>query len=122
MTKTSLKGIPFLDMEGYAVCPDCDSHVNCGTIGLANLEKCHCGKKVCIATQEKQDNKVKKRKDRSILNFLKPKATIVPSTVNSPAPVHSYKLPLQSKLESEPHVSSTTPTANVPGKIVSSMS
>lgn len=24
-------------MEGYAVCPDCDSHVNCGTIGLANL-------------------------------------------------------------------------------------
>ena len=48
MTKTSLKGIPVLDVEGYAVCPDCDSHVNCGTIRLANLEKHLHGKKVCI--------------------------------------------------------------------------
>ncbi|KAF8227847.1 hypothetical protein L208DRAFT_1404914 [Tricholoma matsutake] len=37
---------PILDTEGYAVCPDCDSRVNCGTIGLANLEKHHHGKKI----------------------------------------------------------------------------
>jgi hypothetical protein len=36
--------LPILDTEGYAVCPDCDSRVNCGTIGLANLEKRHRGK------------------------------------------------------------------------------
>ena len=39
--------LPILDAEGYAICPDCDSRVNCGTIGLANLEKRHCGKKIC---------------------------------------------------------------------------
>jgi hypothetical protein len=31
--KASSKGVPVLDAEGYAVCPDCDSRVNCGTIG-----------------------------------------------------------------------------------------
>jgi hypothetical protein len=57
--------------------------VNGGTIGLANLEKRHRGKKVCNAAQEKRDKEAKKRKDGSILNFLKPKTAIVPSKVNS---------------------------------------
>jgi hypothetical protein len=117
--QTSSKGVPVLDVETYAVCPDCDSHVNCGTIRLANLEKCHRRKKVCKAAQEKRDKEVKIRKDRRILNFLKPKATIiVPSMVNSRAPVYSYKLPLQS----EPHVSSNASTTDMQGKTVSSMS
>jgi hypothetical protein len=100
------------------VCPDCDSRVNCGTSGLANLEKRHRGKKVCKAAQEKRDKEAKKRKDGSILNFLKPKTAIVPSMVNSPAPVHSYKLSLQS----EPDASSTASTTNVQGKTISSTS
>jgi hypothetical protein len=105
-------------MEGYTVCPDCDSHVNYGTIRLANLKKCHCRKKVCKAAQEKQGKEVKIRKHRSILNFLKLKATInAPLMVNSLAPVCSYKLPLQS----EPHASSNTSTTDVQGKTVSSM-
>lgn len=83
--------LPVLDAKGYTLCPDCDSHVKCGTIGLANLEKCHCGTKVCKAAQEKLDKKVKTRKDRTILSFLKPKAATVPLTVGSQAPVHSYK-------------------------------
>ena len=41
--------LPILDAEGYAICLDCDSHVNCGTIGLTNLEKRHHGKKICEA-------------------------------------------------------------------------
>ena len=45
--------VPVLDAEGYAICLDCDSHVNCGTIGLANLEKRHHGKKVCKTAQGK---------------------------------------------------------------------
>jgi hypothetical protein len=107
-------------VDGYTLCPDCDSHVNCGTIGLANLEKHHRGKKVCKIAQEKQDKEAKKRKDGSILNFLEPKTAIVPSTVNRPAPVHSYKLSLQS----EPDASSTTSTTvtNMQGKTISFMS
>ena len=84
--------LPILDAKGYAVCPDCDSHVNCGTIRLANLEKRHRGRKTCKAAQEKKNKKAKKKKDGMIFSFLKPKATIVPPMVNNPAPVHSYKL------------------------------
>ena len=36
-----------LDAEGYAQCPDC------GTVGLANLEKRHWGKKICLETKAK---------------------------------------------------------------------
>ncbi|KAF8161428.1 hypothetical protein B0H34DRAFT_673371 [Crassisporium funariophilum] len=66
--------------------------VNCGTIGLANLKKRHCGTKACQSAQAKQDKKAKSRKDRTILSFLKPKVTTVPLTVSSQARVHSYKL------------------------------
>jgi len=75
--------LPILDAEGYAICPDCDSRINCGTIGIANLEKRHCGKKICKAMQQKRDKEAKKKKDGNILSFLKPKATSVPSTVVS---------------------------------------
>ena len=59
--------LPILDAEGYAVCPDCDSRVNCGTIGLANLEKHHRGRKTCKAAQEERNKEAKKKKDGTIL-------------------------------------------------------
>jgi len=99
--------LPILDAEGYAICPDCDSRVNCGTIGLANLEKCHRGKKICKAVQQKRDKEVKKKKDGNILSFLKPKAASVPSTVDSSAPVHGYKLATHSNSATD-----TIPTAS----------
>ena len=102
--------LPILDAEGYAICPDCDSRVNCGTIGLANLEKRHRGKKICKAMQQKRDKDTKKKKDGSILSFLKPKAANVPSTVNSPAPVHSYKLATHSPDDAIPSVSTSSTT------------
>jgi len=83
--------VPVIDAEGYAVCPDCDIRINCGTVGLANLEKRHRGKKVCKAAPDKRDKKVKKKQNGdigTILSFLKPKAAIVPSMVGSRAPVH----------------------------------
>ena len=86
---------PILDAEGYTVCPDCDAHINCGTIGLANLEKHHHGMKICKATQQKRDKEARTSKNGNILSFLvtvKPKAKIVPSTIISPALVHGYKL------------------------------
>ena len=84
--------LPILDADGYAVCPDCDSRVNCGTVGLANLEKRHRGTKICKEMQQKRDKEAKKKKNGNIINFLKPKAASVPSIVNSPAPVHTCKL------------------------------
>ena len=74
--------LPTLDTEGYAVCLDCDSRVNCSTISLSNFKKHHHGKKICKAAQQKRNKEVE-MKDNNILSFLKPKATSVPLTVNS---------------------------------------
>ena len=31
-----------LDEEGYVIYPDCFTHIHCGPVGIANLEKwCH---------------------------------------------------------------------------------
>ena len=68
------KALPVLDAEGYTLCPDCNSCVKCGTIGLASLENRHRGTKICKAAQEKRD-KAKTRKNGTILRFLKSKAT-----------------------------------------------
>jgi MinD superfamily P-loop ATPase len=103
MKTTISKALPVLDAEGYALCPDCNSHIKCGTIGLANLEKCCHGTKACKAAQEKQD-KAKTRKDGTILRFLKPKAATMPSTVGSQAAVHSYKLAVT---DASPTISTT---------------
>jgi len=69
---------------------------------VANLEKRHRGTKISKAAREKRDKSAKKRKNGTILNFLKPKATIVPSTVGSPTPVHSYTLHPQSATNTSP--------------------
>ena len=108
-TKTT-KELPVLDAEGYAICPDCDSRVKCGTIGLANLEKRHRGTKVCKAAQEKRDKKAKTKKNGTILSFLKPKAAPVPSTVSSQARVHSYRL---AATDAIPAVSTTPQAAQI---------
>ena len=100
--------LSILDTEGYAICPDCDSHVNCGTIRLANLEKRHQSRKTCKAAQEKRNKEAKKKKDGTILSFLKPKAAIVLPTVNNPAPVHSYKLAPQPATDTSPTTSVIT--------------
>jgi hypothetical protein len=43
------QNLAVLDAEGYALCPDCDSRIKCGTIGLANLKKRYCRMKACKA-------------------------------------------------------------------------
>ena len=50
--------LPVLDAEGYAICPNCDTRVNCGTIGLANLEKHHHRKKICRSKRKRVPRKV----------------------------------------------------------------
>ncbi|KAF8800419.1 hypothetical protein BYT27DRAFT_7117723, partial [Phlegmacium glaucopus] len=81
-----------LDADGYAVCPDCSTRINCGTIGLANLEKRHRGTKACNEARAKRDKGAKMKKNGSILSFLKHKVATVPLTVGSSAPIHSHKL------------------------------
>ena len=110
---------PALDADSFAICPDCGSHVNCGMIGLPNLKERQHGMKVCKTAQQKQDKDAKEKKDRTILNFLRPKAAIVPSTVHGPPPVHSFKLVPQSASNTSPVAASTT---SEQGKAVSNSS
>lgn len=63
---------------------------------------------------------MKKKKDGTILTFLKPKATIVPPTVNGPAPVHSNKLPPQSAPDPSPSTAVTAVARLTQGKTFSS--
>ena len=71
-----------LDAEGFAICPECSTRINCGTAGLANLAL-HRGKGTCRKAKEKHDRR-RKENNLSILSFLK-KATTkpipIPSTV-----------------------------------------
>ena len=48
--------LPILDVEGYAICPDCDSCVNCGTIDLTNLEKRHRGLRIIVSADKFSDS------------------------------------------------------------------
>ena len=83
-----------LDAEGFAICPKCYSHINCGTAGLKNLAL-HQGKGTCKKAQDKH-NQEGKKKNMSILSFMKtatPKSSPIPSTINHSEPIHSQKLP-----------------------------
>jgi hypothetical protein len=100
-----------LDDDGYTICPDCLTRVNCGTVGIANLERRHRGKKVCLENKKKREKEELQnqriKKNASILNFFgKPKAANVPSTVSSPAPIHSNKLAPEAAAET---ISITSP-------------
>ena len=60
--------------------------------GLANFEKRHRGTLTCKAAKDKRDRENKKKKDGSILSFLKPRTTAVPSTLINSTPIHSHRL------------------------------
>ncbi|GLB44007.1 hypothetical protein LshimejAT787_1501910 [Lyophyllum shimeji] len=83
VTPTEVAGV--LDAEGYAICPDCGMRVNCGSVGLPNLDKRHRGTKVCLKRQATQAQAGKGKKNASIMSFLRPKPVPVPSTVTAPA-------------------------------------
>lgn len=64
------------------MCPDCKTRIHCGTVGLANLEKNHRGKKTCIKAKEKYEKAQKESKNPTILAFFnRPKAVPIPSTI-----------------------------------------
>jgi hypothetical protein len=74
-----------LDANGFATCPDCGERVNCGTVGISIITKQHCGMKKCLKTKEKHDKKKKEKVQKSLLALMRPKPTLVPSTVASMA-------------------------------------
>ena len=78
--------------DGHAICPDCQTHVNCGTVGIANLEQRHWGKKICRETQERWDKEAKKKKDGSLLTFFgkRPNTTPIPSNFWPSTPVRGH--------------------------------
>ncbi|KAG6904704.1 hypothetical protein DXG01_007798 [Tephrocybe rancida] len=81
-----------LDAEGFAIWPDCDTQINCGTAGLANLNRQHHGTKTCREAAQKRDRLQKQGKNRSILSFLQKRPTPVPATVTPAAVLHSQWL------------------------------
>jgi hypothetical protein len=72
-----------LDVDGFATCPDCGERVNCGTVGISIITKRHRGTKKCLKTRDKRDKKEKGKVQKSLLAFMRPKPTLVPSTVAS---------------------------------------
>ena len=80
--------------DGHAICPDCRTRINCGTVGIANLEQRHRGKKICRETQERRDKEGKKKKDGSLLTFFgkQPNATPIPSNVRPSAPLRGHDI------------------------------
>ena len=94
-----------LDADGYAQCPDCGTRIHCGTVGLANLEKRHRGKKICLETKAKRDKNMKTKKNRTLLSFFnQPKTSLVPSTIPAIQPVLSPALPQEENtLAKYPH-------------------
>jgi len=82
-----------LDADRRAICPNCGTRVHCGTIRLANLEKCHQETKTCIEVRSKCDKEAAKQKNGSLLTFFqRPKVPAVPSKVPTSMPVHGYKM------------------------------
>jgi hypothetical protein len=74
------------------VCPDCKTRIHCGTVGLANLEKNHRGKKTCIKAKEKYERAQKESKKSTILTFFnRPKAVPIPSTITLATTVPSQR-------------------------------
>ncbi|KAF8241159.1 hypothetical protein L208DRAFT_11569 [Tricholoma matsutake] len=59
-----------LEVDGYAVCPDCGTRVKCGSAGLNNLEKCHRASDACKNAREKCDKDMRK-KNANLFNYFK---------------------------------------------------
>ena len=68
--------------------------MNCGTVGISIITKRHRGTKKCLNTKEKRDKKGKGKVQKSLLAFMRPKPTPVPSTVASTSSqVHGIEIP-----------------------------
>ncbi|KDR66334.1 hypothetical protein GALMADRAFT_80973, partial [Galerina marginata CBS 339.88] len=101
-----------VDSEGYVTCPDCGAKKKCGTAGVENIMKNHRGTKICKETRAKKDKDGKKMKDGSLLSFMRPRPTAVPSTVNA-RPVQQdahLEIPLASSSQLGCGNKETTPT------------
>ena len=71
------------------MCPDCKTRIHCGSVGLANLEKNHRGKKICVKAKEKREKEEQAAKRPNLLNFFtRPKAASVPLTISRSTPIH----------------------------------
>ncbi|KAF8154654.1 hypothetical protein B0H34DRAFT_799416 [Crassisporium funariophilum] len=85
MDDTHLRKEPVLNANGYTVCPDCNTRVHCGIVGLANLEKHHWPSKACKEAREEQDKNQKKKSSNILSFFTKSKAPPVPAAISSSA-------------------------------------
>ena len=82
-----------INSDGFATCPECGTTINCGTGGIQNLNKRHRGGKSCREAKIRKDRDGKKKKDGSLLSFLKPKPIPVPSTLQDAGPAIIVRAP-----------------------------
>ncbi|KAF8808491.1 hypothetical protein BYT27DRAFT_7210874 [Phlegmacium glaucopus] len=87
---------PLVDANGFVRCPECDTRINCGTAGLANLAQ-HQGKGPCQKAKAKCDKDTKKKGNMLILAFTVKKPMLVPSTVTHSMPIQSQMLTATSR-------------------------
>lgn len=67
--------------------------VNCGTVGISNLEKRHRGTKKCLEIKARRDKKGKNMAQASLLMFMKPKPMMVLPMVEGTPLIQSNTIP-----------------------------
>ncbi|KAG6848163.1 hypothetical protein H0H93_002810, partial [Arthromyces matolae] len=100
---TSRQVLPgVLAADGTVECPDCGTIVQCGKVGISNLEKRHRGSEVCKKTAFKR-SKNSQKKNTSILGFLIPKPVKTPSLVQIP-PLLGQSSEIETRTPIEEHI------------------
>lgn len=94
--------------SSWAICPICSDSVNLGSVGLPNLIKRHFGSDACHDAKNKKDRERNKKKDGSLLAFMKPKPKSNPSTVSTTPVMQSLHIamPVTPK-EARPSISAS---------------
>jgi hypothetical protein len=82
-----------MDASNNVKCPDCDTTVKLGSVGMANLAR-HRGSEKCKANKKKSNNaKTLKKLQSSMHSFFRPCAPPVPAKVALPSLVESAHTP-----------------------------
>jgi hypothetical protein len=104
--------------SGHILCPDCDTRVNVGNVGIQNYYKCHKGSAQCMTNKKckKVKDTVEKTKQNAF-KFFQPQVPGIPSAVTAPALINPQQRPTVSSTlvsHQDKTVDHTPPDAVVP--------
>jgi hypothetical protein len=79
-----------VDARGFVKCPDCQTSVHLGTVGIQNLYKRHKGSMKCKENKLKHESRQALQKSQAAARkFFAPRAPNVPPTVTEPPRVQA---------------------------------